>query len=1062
MFLKVICPPSMTLIVRTVCRTLAWVSVVPLSVVPVPVAQAAAHRLPAPLITTTSSQQTSPNATALELNVPIERELTGGQKHAYHVTLSEGQYAGVTVEQRGIDVVVRWLGPDAKQVVEFDSEIRAQGEERTGLVAETAGRYTLSVEARRQKAPAGVYSVRLGELRAATDKDRRVQEARRLSAESVSLFRSGKYDEAQTIGERALEIRESELGREHSDVAFSLTLLGTIEYNKTAFANAEKLHQRALDIREKALGPEHPDVATSLHNLANTHRNRADFVKAEQFDRRAMKIFEEALGPEHPSVATTANTLASLYKNIGDFVKAEQFNRRSLEIWQKTLGPDDPYVAYALHNLGKLYGDAGDFEKAERLHRQGLEIREKVFPPDHPDVAASLYYLACLYVDMGDFERAETLQQRSLQIVQKALGPEHVGVAASLDNLGIIRYNRGDFAAAEAFHQRALEILEKEVGPGNPDVAEALNNLVNVHAAMGKIDLAIRLQSRANEIMEGSLAFNLATGSERQKLAYLTSLSAATYRTVSLHVRAAPDNSIAQELAATAILQRKGRVLDVMSDNRSTLRRRLTEQDQTLLDRLNDNAAHLARLVLNGPQRMTLAEHQQQVRTLEEEREDLESDLSRRSAGFYERSTPVTLAAIQSAVPSKGALIEFFAYRPFYPEAGPKKAYGNPRYVAYVVCPQGDVKWKELGEAKQIDDTIDELRTALRNPNRRDVRRIARKLDESVMQPVRALLGDATHLLVSPDGALNLIPFEALVDEQSRCLVERYSFTYLTSGRDLLRLQVPRLSLSKAVVMANPLYGEPETSALALSSVGSRPVGRVPKRQSGTTGTDLTSVYFAPLSATAQEAQAIKAQFADATVWTGMQATESALKQMAGPRLLHIATHGFFLQDGPQDSIISNRSETRAINVNVKIDNPLLRSGLALAGANLRRGGPDDGVLTALEASGLNLWGTKLVVLSGCDTGIGEVKTGEGVYGLRRAFVLAGTEALVMSLWQVSDYVTRELMTNYYKGLRQGRGRGEALRQVQLSMLKQKGRAHPFYWASFIQSGEWGNLDGKR
>jgi CHAT domain-containing protein len=127
----------------------------------------------------------------------------------------------------------------------------------------------------------------------------------------------------------------------------------------------------------------------------------------------------------------------------------------------------------------------------------------------------------------------------------------------------------------------------------------------------------------------------------------------------------------------------------------------------------------------------------------------------------------------------------------------------------------------------------------------------------------------------------------------------------------------------------------------------------------------------------------------------------------------------------------------------------------------LNKGG-DDGILTALEAAGLNLWGTKLVTLSACDTGVGEVKNGDGVYGLRRSFVLAGAETLVMSLWPVSDYVTRELMTAYYKELKQGLGRSEALRKVQLHMLKRPDRVHPFYWASFIQSGEWANLDGKR
>jgi CHAT domain-containing protein len=199
---------------------------------------------------------------------------------------------------------------------------------------------------------------------------------------------------------------------------------------------------------------------------------------------------------------------------------------------------------------------------------------------------------------------------------------------------------------------------------------------------------------------------------------------------------------------------------------------------------------------------------------------------------------------------------------------------------------------------------------------------------------------------------------------------------------------------------------------------------------------------------------------------TGPQATKSAVKQTAAPLLLHIATHGFFLMDvptGASPTVPQTPSRTtRAISGTIRSENPLLRSGLALAGANLNKNPEDDGILTALEASNLNLWGTKLVTLSGCDTGVGEVKLGEGVYGLRRAFFLAGTESLVMSLWPVSDYVTRGLMIDYYGGLKKGLGRGEALRRAQLAMLKRKGRQHPFFWASFIQSGDWANLDGKR
>ncbi|HYJ89724.1 MAG TPA: CHAT domain-containing protein, partial [Pyrinomonadaceae bacterium] len=179
------------------------------------------------------------------------------------------------------------------------------------------------------------------------------------------------------------------------------------------------------------------------------------------------------------------------------------------------------------------------------------------------------------------------------------------------------------------------------------------------------------------------------------------------------------------------------------------------------------------------------------------------------------------------------------------------------------------------------------------------------------------------------------------------------------------------------------------------------------------------------------------------------------------PQILHLATHGFFLEDREAAAKLTRSGKVNS-GAAESLENPLLRSGLAFAGANRHSSGGDNGILTALEASGLNLWGTKLVVLSACDTGLGEVRNGEGVYGLRRAFVLTGAESLVMSLWPVSDYITRELMVGYYKNLKAGMGRGEALRQIELEMLKRPGRSHPFYWASFIQSGEWANLEGKR
>jgi CHAT domain-containing protein len=430
-------------------------------------------------------------------------------------------------------------------------------------------------------------------------------------------------------------------------------------------------------------------------------------------------------------------------------------------------------------------------------------------------------------------------------------------------------------------------------------------------------------------------------------------------------------------------------------------------------------------------------------------------------------SQTVTLAAVREAIPPSAALVEFFVYRPFnWKATGDQPDYGEPHYVAYVIRNQEEVRWVELGAAKEVDALVADLRQALRDPSRDDVRKRARAVDEKVMRPVRALVGDATRLLVSPDGELNLIPFEALVDEQNRYLVQHYAVTYLTSGRDLLRMRVARESKGAPLIVADPSFDEPAADLFAgAGGVGkaSSPVG---KRHSVTGARALTEVYFAPLGGTAREASTIHTFFPEAQLLTGARASESSVKAAIAPRVLHIATHGFFLPNGDTSAAASGAQvASRGAGADAGNENPLLRSGLALAGANLRGNGGDkgdDGVLTALEASGLNLWGTKLVVLSACDTGLGEVRNGEGVYGLRRAFMLAGAESLVMSLWPASDNATRKLMTSYYQNLKQGMGRGESLRQVQLDLLKHNAQLHPFYWANFIQSGEWASLDGKR
>lgn len=979
-----------------------------------------------PLMQTSASQA---NATtdgaqeiiALEAGKTVEREIAGGQRHVYRIPVSEGQYLKVEVRPRGTDVGV-WLqspsGEKTQPYVPFgnDQELLVMG-----WVAETSGDLRLEVYTRAKAK--GSYEIRLAELRAATENDRALHQARKFFLEYARL-----RDESR-------------------------------------FAEARVPLERALEIREKVLGPDDLLVAETLGALASAYETTGDYASAEPLKLRALRIMEQALGPDHPRVARALTGLGGFYREMGDELKAEEMYQRSLAVFEKIGQTENPVVASLLNALGSVYYARGDYPNAEKQFDRSRVLWETLLGPDNFHIAPSYTHLGRVAYDAGDYAKAEATFQHALTLAEKGLGQEHTSVTGYLNDLADTYCTTGAYKKGEGLYERALAVHERKAAMSHPAVQDTLFGLARCAAEQGRLSDAAKLQTQASELEERYVALNLAVGSEREKLALLTELSSRLSRNVSLHVSLAPHDRAARDLAMLSILRSKGRVQDAMSASLSALRQRSGPEDQKLLDQLNDATAKLAKLILDGlPQKATPAEYQEQTKRLEEQRENLEVEISERSAGFYQRTQPVTLASVQALIPEDGALVEFAVYRPFDPKAPDnRKAYGAPRYVAYVLRRQGEVQWKELGEARTTDGAVDALRRALGDPQRRDVRELARGLDEKLMRPLRALTGNAMQLLISPDGELNLLPFQALVDEQNRYLVERYGFTYLTSGRDLLRMKVARESKSVPLVIANPAFGESATEEKAKAATKwTEPKAR---RRSVTDARSLSELYFAPLGGTAQEANAIRKFFPDANFLTGEGATKSALKQTVAPRILHIATHGFFLQS-PQtvaDGDARAATATRGAEAAAESDNPLLRSGLALAGAN-RRGGAatDEGILTALEASGLNLWGTKLVVLSACDTGLGEVHNGEGVYGLRRAFVLAGAESLVMSLWPASDYSTRSLMASYYRNLKQGLGRGAALRQVQLDMLRRDPQLHPFYWANFIQSGEWANLDGKR
>jgi len=953
----------------------------------------------------------NPEPATLQLGTPVAREIGPGQKHSYQTTLVQGQYLRVEIKQLGIDVRASLIQPNGTAIPVLSMFVRAPAVmfER---VVDATGIYRIDLFTR-AKAASGRYEILLADIHAATKSDLELEQARELVDQAMDDLRNDKSSEAIPLWKQALEIRE------------------------------------------RNLGPDNLEVAETLLSLGTSYQNVGDYVTTEALFRRALKIKEKLFGPETPGVADIYRSLGDLYELKGDYAQAEESLQKAVAIFERTRQMDSINASFALQLLGDIAYARNDYAQSEAYYRRSIGILEKLLGPNNYHLVDSYVLLGRVAYDTGDYVKTLAMFQKALSLTEASLGPRDLNVAAQLDNLGMLYTTTGDYVKAEECYQRALEIHTQH-GMTDDKAQETPLGLARLSAARGQLSEAVNFQTQATEIEERFVGLHLALGSEREKLALLENLSWGSSRNISFHANLAPSDPHARELAINTILRHKGRVQDVMSAALATLRQRLRPEDQALIDQLNEKGSELADLVLSGPGKSSSSEYQAQVKKLEEQRGNLEAEISRRTAGFYQRSESITVAAIQPMIPPNAALIEFAVYRPFNPKAPDNRtAYGEPRYIAYVIPPQGEIKWHDLGGAKEIEAQVLNFREALRDPLHKDVQNRARVVDELVMRPLRDAAGAATQLLISPDGALNLIPFAALVDEQGHYLVERYAFNYLTSGRDLLRLQVRRESKTAPVVFADPAFGDPAMIATKGNGDGRAGTGR--------SQIDYSQIFFGPLPGVSDEVRALKQLLPQATFLTREKATKTALNQLKAPAILHIATHGFFLENtGDKKTNSQTQDQTRLGKWVARVQNPLLRSGLALAGANQARNGNNDGVLTAFEATGLDLWGTKLVVLSACDTGLGEVKSGDGVYGLRRAFVIAGTESLMMSLWPVSDLSTRSLMIDYYKGLVQNEGRSEALRKVQLQMLRTKTHNHPYYWASFIQTGEWANLQGKR
>jgi CHAT domain-containing protein/tetratricopeptide (TPR) repeat protein len=878
----------------------------------------------------------------------------------------------------------------------------------------------------------------------------------------ASLYQDmGEYKTALSLYKQALVIRKEVLGERHPHYTHSLNHLARLSVTTGDYEGALSLHKQVTAIHKDAWGEKHPDYATCLHSMGLMYGVMGDYKTALPLLRAALVIRKDALGEQHRDYATSLNDLASLYWSMGDPKGALPLLQRAIRIRKEALGEKHPLYAESLHNLAGVYRDLGEYKAALPLYRQALQIKKEAQGEKHYQYAGSLNSLANLYLMMGEHEAALPLYQKSRDTFKEALGERHPYHARAIFHLAWAYSHAGQYGSALPLSRRALALRKEALGEGHPEYAACLRQLASLSERVGDRKTALALSERGATLALSQLRAVAPVQSDRQQFAAADAVRSLLDFRLSL-----PDvGGYAHLLAWKGIVlmrQRQRRLFTALAAGPKT--RKAAEELQATTRQI---------AALCGSARPA----REQLRRLTQEQERLQAELSLLSseAGEAFREKPLTPAGLSEALPEGAVLVDYL----FHWQGGITYRDGRPNPVRHLVAfvsrrgkPTARV---DLGPAGKAKDALREWRHLLVQGKADGP--LGAEVKGLIWSPLEKHLLRAKVILVSPDETLASVPFAALPGKKEG--------SYLLEDVALAVVPVPQMlpEMLRPVDKAKRL----KPSLLVVGDVDYDRTGLIAR-------TDKASDRGAPLGvrrawprlpATFDEAASVSKSFTDlfeeAPIALGKgKATKAKVRQaLTKVRYAHLATHGFFAAEGVKSALRGDEKPDAFFGRGgVTGWHPLLLSGLALAGANREpREGEEDGILTALEVSEMELPKLELVVLSACETGLGKSAGGEGLLGLQRAFQVAGARTVVASLWAVDDRTTQALMGEFYRiawDTDSIVSRAEALRRAQLSILKEgirrglgkkaeklpkgekgKTRLPPLYWAAFVLSGDW-------
>ncbi|MEW4561059.1 CHAT domain-containing tetratricopeptide repeat protein [Bremerella sp. JC770] len=894
----------------------------------------------------------------------------------------------------------------------------------------------------------------------------------------MTEFNSDNLEKARAYLLAALKIYQGRDDLEGGEDYFALSILGSIENSLGNYDASSQYLNQALQTSIDAFGEDSVETADILLDLGVLAYSKGDLPTARRHYERALAIARQQQLPESDTAQMAMSYLAQLFTDMGDYVSSEQLLQKVYAMEVKQFGPVNQNTLYTLTDLAYLDEMQDKFVPAREKYVRALEMSNQIYGEDHATTIDLHHGIAGVDHMLGKYDEARQRYSQVMAIYDEKFGSESYAIGSICWSQGWLEHDAGQYDVAREMYDKGIEILRNELGADHPDTLNLKMMRALLAGSEKKWDEAFeRFDTYARDMR----VFNsriLASLSPTEQILYL---KMDEDKSVAMAMALANrEDAAAVETSANWLVNYKGVSQESLAA-RETLTRDLTDdQSRKIAQQLLAVRQDLAALALAKPKEGEAEARTAKIAKLSQQEETLGRQLADRVGKPVVQDGWVELDAVREAMTDDQIMVNIIQVRPidlFAVSVG-RDRFGDARYVAYIVPPKGKgpVQLVDLGECSEIDTSITQIRDWISDNQVRDAflaqasgadgssdwQKVFAPAKEKVWEPIaKRLPPDAKQLLLSPDGAMWLMPWNSIPTGADRFLIEDYSIRYLTSGRELV-LPKAKAVIGPPLLFADPSFDlTPDSVRSAVQTifrsvdVQKLPVGEISR-------TAIPQV--APLPSTRLEALAIAPSVSqicgnEPIQYLGKFALETVAKEVKSPRILVLSTHGFFL---PEKHKLANQGVgTRSANPSQpkkgKPENPLLRCGLLLAGCNNPTARGDDGILTGMEILGLDLRGTELVVLSACETGVGKVNSGEGVAGLRQAFQLAGAKTIVSTLWQVPDRDSALLMRDFFQNVADGNSHSEALRQAQIQRIEARrtryGAAHPFYWAAWTLTG---------